>query len=198
VGIALMMRLDAGADYPTELLPAALVFGLGLVMTVAPLTATVLGAVDQRHAGVASGANNAIARVAGLLAIAALGAVVAGRFDTRLSGELSGRTLSPPAQAAVDRARDRPLVVRTTGVPAAERPVVRAALRDASVSSFRLGMGAAAGLVFAGGLISLIGIQNPRRRVPAGDCPGGSLAGASRHSVPEPAHVPARGAVAEA
>jgi len=80
IGMALFARVDAGAPYVEQVLPAVVVFGLGLSMTVAPLTATVLSAVDERHAGVASGVNNAIARVAGLLAIAVVGAVVAGRL----------------------------------------------------------------------------------------------------------------------
>jgi hypothetical protein len=60
------------------------VFAFGLAMTVAPLTAAVLGAVDSGHSGVASGINNAVARVAGLVAIAAVGAVIAGQFSSSL------------------------------------------------------------------------------------------------------------------
>jgi len=77
LGLLLMTRIGAGAAYPTEVLPAVIVFGLGLSFTVAPLTATVLAAADARHAGVASGVNNAVARVAGLVTIAAL-PIVAG------------------------------------------------------------------------------------------------------------------------
>jgi EmrB/QacA subfamily drug resistance transporter len=73
-GIALMSRLGpgAGSDYFGVVLPAVVVFGLGLALTVAPLTATVLAAVDARRAGIASAVNNAVARLAGLLAIAGL------------------------------------------------------------------------------------------------------------------------------
>jgi EmrB/QacA subfamily drug resistance transporter len=71
-GLALMARLHGGSHYVFDVLPAALVFGAGLSVTVAPLTATVLGAVETRHAGIASGINNAVARIAGLLAIAVL------------------------------------------------------------------------------------------------------------------------------
>ena len=81
VGVALMTRIGPDASYVREVLPAASLFGLGLAFTVAPLTATVLAAVPDRHAGLASGVNNAVARVAGLLAVAAL-PLVAG-----LSGE---------------------------------------------------------------------------------------------------------------
>jgi EmrB/QacA subfamily drug resistance transporter len=81
IGLAWMGRLDADVDYAGELLPGVLAFGLGLSATVAPLTNTVLGAVPREHAGVASGTNNAIARIAALVAIAAIGAVVADRYD---------------------------------------------------------------------------------------------------------------------
>ena len=66
-GLVLMQRLDAHVDYVTDLLPALLVFSLGLSATVAPLTATVLADADESNAGIASGVNNAIARIAGLL-----------------------------------------------------------------------------------------------------------------------------------
>ena len=76
-GLAMLTRLSAGSGYLTEVLPAVTVLGLGLAVYVAPLTATVLGAVPAAHAGIASGVNNAVARAAGLLAIAAL-PVIAG------------------------------------------------------------------------------------------------------------------------
>lgn len=78
VGLLLMLRLGREVDYVAELLPALLVFALGLSMTVAPLTAAVLAGVESRQAGIASGVNNAVARVAGLLGIAVIGAVVGG------------------------------------------------------------------------------------------------------------------------
>ncbi len=68
----------------TELLPALVVFSLGLSATVAPLTATVLSDADEEHAGIASGVNNAIARAGGLLGVAALGAVIAAQFSGAL------------------------------------------------------------------------------------------------------------------
>ncbi len=76
IGMALMSRIGAHTSYLTDVLPAVIVFGLGLSVTVAPLTATVLASADVRHAGVASGVNNAVARAAGLVAVAALPAAV--------------------------------------------------------------------------------------------------------------------------
>jgi EmrB/QacA subfamily drug resistance transporter len=75
-GLLLFGRAGPGDHYATTVLPAALVFGFGLAITVAPLTAAVLGAVEAEHAGIASGVNNAVARLAGLLAVAVLPAVV--------------------------------------------------------------------------------------------------------------------------
>ncbi|HEY0485865.1 MAG TPA: MFS transporter [Mycobacteriales bacterium] len=74
-GLLLTLRVGPGASYWRDVVPAVLVFGLGLATMVAPLTATVLGAAPQRHAGIASGVNNAVARAAGLLAVAVLPAV---------------------------------------------------------------------------------------------------------------------------
>jgi EmrB/QacA subfamily drug resistance transporter len=181
VGLALLMRLDAKADYVTQVLPALVVFGLGLAMTVAPLTAAVLSAVEEKHSGVASGINNAVARVAGLLAIAVLGAFVSSQFATVVDDQLGGRPLSPSAQAAVKEAKDRSLTVQPAQRvrPPQQRAEVHAALSDASTSAFRVGLGIGAGLVFLGGVVSLVGIENPRRKVACEDCPGGALVGAS-------------------
>jgi hypothetical protein len=135
-----------------------LVFGLGLSMTVAPLTNTVLGAVPQQHAGVASGANNAISRVASLLAIAAVGAVVAVQFGSALDERLAARDLSPAQRAAVREVKARPL---SGGVP--RHPELDAPVEAASVHAFRWGMGVGGGLMMVGGVISLVGIVDPRR-----------------------------------
>jgi EmrB/QacA subfamily drug resistance transporter len=71
-GMLLMTRIDPGDSYLGSVLPAVVVFGIGLTLVVAPVTATVLAAADARHAGIASGVNNAVSRVAGLLAVAVL------------------------------------------------------------------------------------------------------------------------------
>ena len=71
-GMLLMTRISRGDSYAATVLPAVVVFGLGLTLVVAPLTATVLAAADERHAGIASGINNAVSRIAGLLAVAVL------------------------------------------------------------------------------------------------------------------------------
>jgi EmrB/QacA subfamily drug resistance transporter len=76
IGLLLLTRIGPNASYLADVLPAVLLFGLGLSLTVAPLTATVLATADDRHAGIASGVNNATARAAGLLVVAGLPAAV--------------------------------------------------------------------------------------------------------------------------
>jgi EmrB/QacA subfamily drug resistance transporter len=135
IGLIWMGRLDADVNYVTDLLPGILVFGLGLSATVAPLTNTVLGSVPQHHAGVASGVNNQISRVAALLAIAVVGAVVAGVFSSQPGvGDAEPLSGGPPAVV------------------------------DASVTAYGAGLGLGGGLVILGGVMSLIGIVNPPRR----------------------------------
>jgi MFS family permease len=71
-GLLLLSRVGPGSSYATAILPAIVVFGMGLALTVAPLTAAVMAAVEERHLGAGSGVNNAVARVAGLLSVALL------------------------------------------------------------------------------------------------------------------------------
>jgi len=173
-GLVLMQRLDAHVDYVTDLLPALLVFSLGLSATVAPLTATVLADADESNAGIASGVNNAIARIAGLLAVAAVGAVVAAQFSASLDKPLARVALPPAGRAAVEDARREILARVDPGRTGAE---VAAAVEDASVHAFHVGMGIAAGLVALGGVLGLAAIRNPRREVRCEDCAGGQFAG---------------------
>jgi EmrB/QacA subfamily drug resistance transporter len=179
VGLLMLLRLDAHFDYFTDLFPALVLFSLGLAATVAPLTATVLADADEHNAGIASGVNNAIARIAGLLAVAALGAVVAAQFGSVLERELDARRLSPPAQHAVAEARTRTLArVDPGSLPAADGRFVARAAERASVSAFHTGVGIAAALVAMGGVLGLVGIRNPRREVQCEGCPGGQFTGA--------------------
>jgi EmrB/QacA subfamily drug resistance transporter len=194
VGLLLLLRVGVRVDYYAEVLPGLLVFSLGLAMTVAPLTAAVLAGVEERQAGIASGVNNAVARVAGLLGIAALGAVVAVQFSASLDSHLAGVRLDPRAEAAVVQAKrvalGRPSVA---GLPPRQARAVTDAADAASLESFRAGIAIAGGLVLLGGVIGAVGIQNPRRAVCAEECAGGPLVGASPdaaglHEPPLPAH----------
>jgi EmrB/QacA subfamily drug resistance transporter len=174
VGLALMLRLGAHVSYLTGLLPALLIFSLGLAATVAPLTATVLSDVDEANAGIASGINNATARIAGLLSIAAVGAVISAQFSDALDKNLAGLSLSPAARIAVAKARGETLA-RVN--PAQVGHEVALAVQSASVHAFHAGMLISAVLVAIGGLLGLAGIRNPRRAVLSQDCAGGQFAG---------------------
>ncbi len=99
-GLLLMLRVGADADYVAQVLPAIVVFGLGLAATVAPLTATVLDSVEERRVGIASGVNNGVSRVAGLLAIAVLGAVISAQFDAGAGAAIGGGPLTAAAPEA--------------------------------------------------------------------------------------------------
>jgi EmrB/QacA subfamily drug resistance transporter len=180
-GLALFLRLDAQVDYFTDLLPGLLVFALGLSMTVAPLTATVLADADEGNAGIASGVNNAIARLAALVAIAAVGAIVAASYGSTLEDELGGTAARPQVAPAVEEAKKQPLAdVEVADAPPAVRRAVADATETASVQAFRVGIGISAALVAMGGLLGLAGLRNPRRLVEAKECPGGQLAGVPR------------------
>jgi EmrB/QacA subfamily drug resistance transporter len=179
-GLLLFQRIGVHVDYLTDVLPGILVFSLGLSMTVAPLTAAVLAGVDTSQAGIASAVNNAIARVAGLLGTAAVGAAVAASFVSGLDSNLAGRPLGSPAKAAVAEAKKLPLGrPDTTGLPQAQARAITVAADEASLDSFHLGLGIAAFLVAAGGLVGAIGVRNPRRAVLAEECEGGQLVGAA-------------------
>ncbi|HSC02580.1 MAG TPA: MFS transporter, partial [Solirubrobacteraceae bacterium] len=174
VGVALMLRLGAHVDYVTDLLPALLVFSLGLSATVAPLTATVLSDADEANAGIASGVNNAVARVAGLIAIASVGAVISAQFKSTLDESLTGIPVSATARALVSQARQQTLA-RVD--PARAGVAVAHAVQEASVHAFHVGIFISAVLVALGGVLGLAGIRNPRRAVRCADCAGGQFAG---------------------
>ena len=148
------------------MLPAVLVFGLGLSATVAPLTATVLDSVAERQVGIASGVNNGVSRVAGLLAIAVLGAVISAHFGAQLDSGARLRGRSRPGRGERGRrsqgtAARRPRRRASCGRRGA-RAIV-AASADASTSAFHLGALLAGLLMILGGIAAGIGIDNPRR-----------------------------------
>ncbi len=178
-GLLLLLRVGADSEYLTDVLPGLLFFGLGLSATVAPLTATALNSVEERHAGVASGINNGVSRVAGLLAIAVLGALISGQFGSKIDSELEGKTLSAQGQQVVDDAKADPLPAPDTGdLPPPEAEQIDSAATLAAEGGFHLGIGVGAGLMIVGGVIAGIGIQNPKRKTeygapaaaPAGEC----------------------------
>jgi EmrB/QacA subfamily drug resistance transporter len=180
-GIGLMMLTRVGADpsYIGDVLPGVLVFGLGLSATVAPLTATALNSVAENRVGVASGINNAVSRIAGVLAIAVFGALIAGKFGSTVDGRLADASLSAQSDQAINKAKDNPLQPPSTDrLPPAEAAEVESATVAGAEDGFHLAMMTAGTLMIVGGVIAGIGLRNPPRETtydspraaPAGEC----------------------------
>ena len=158
VGVALFAVPGIGGSYATTFLPAVVVLGLGMAISVAPLTTTVMGAVEERRAGIASGVNNAVSRVAGFLAIAAFGVVFTAVFNRSLDRGLSQAQLDPGVRASVERQRSAFAAARVDDAGA------KRILAVAFVDAFRAVVGAAALLAVLGAASALWLIDNPPRR----------------------------------
>jgi EmrB/QacA subfamily drug resistance transporter len=147
LGFALFMLPGVGANYWTTFLPAVCVLGLGMSVTVAPLTTTVMNAVGPGRAGMASGVNNAVSRAAGLLAIAAFGIVLAWAFKASLVDALGVTALAkPPPEVAAVLAQSSRLagIVIPEGVAPATAQRLRETIGSAFVAGFRWVMGLSA------------------------------------------------------
>jgi predicted MFS family arabinose efflux permease len=103
VGLFAFTRAGVGGSFWTTFLPGIVILGVGMAITVAPLTTTVMNAADQTHSGAASGVNNAVSRVGGLLAIAVFGVMLSRSFDTAMAAQLRSIPLSAEARAGVTR-----------------------------------------------------------------------------------------------
>jgi EmrB/QacA subfamily drug resistance transporter len=184
-GFALILRYGTSVSLFGDVLPALLVFSFGLSMTVAPLTATVLADASESDAGIASAVNNAIARTAGLIAVAAVGAVVASSYGRALVTNVGHRLPATAEQAVHEAARHTFAPVDAAALPAGDRGFVRQASQSASEGAFHLAMGIASGLLVVAGAAGL-GLRTQRQTVvAAGECPAGQLCGAPRMLVDE-------------
>ncbi len=152
LGLALYARPGIGGTYWTTFFPAVVVLAFGMAVTVAPLTTTVMSAVDSRHAGAASGVNNAVARVAGLLAIAVFGVVLTRTFDARVRPPLDRLAPGPSPRAELDRELPKMAgadMTQVSSLPPSQRPAARTIIEDGFVFAFRLVLIGAAGLALA-------------------------------------------------
>jgi EmrB/QacA subfamily drug resistance transporter len=151
IGFALLAFAGAADSYWTTFVPAMIVLALGMTISVAPLTTAVMNAVPDDEVGIASGINNAVARLAGLLAIAILGIVALAVFDRTLDRHLSGPAATPQLRAALG---DRHGSFATTTLPAnlqgSARERAENALADAVVQGVRATLLVAAALALAG------------------------------------------------
>jgi EmrB/QacA subfamily drug resistance transporter len=152
-GFALFALPAVGTSYWTGFFPAICVLGLGMTITVAPLTTTVMNAVGADRAGIASGINNAVSRTAGLLAIAVFGVVLAAAFDDRLAQGLAGLSLSHDVVDAVMAQHGKLAgIVLPEDLSAADATAVKHAIGTSFVAGFRQVMLISAGMALASAL----------------------------------------------
>jgi EmrB/QacA subfamily drug resistance transporter len=166
-GFALFTLPGIGGSYWTTFFPAALVLGFGMTLTVAPLTTTVMQSVDPEAVGVASGINNAVASVAGLLAIAGLGIVMSGTFNSDLRRQLAAAAVPEAIGEAVTAQRAKLAAIEAPTQTSAEvTAAVRHAVDESFLSGFRRVMSIAAALALMSAIIGWAMIADDSARAP--------------------------------
>jgi MFS family permease len=156
-GLALFAIVPQGGSYWATFFPAVVVMGLGMAISVAPLTTTVMNAVPETESGVASGINNAVSRLAALLAVAVFGAVLVAVFNHSLDRLLDPLRLTPDVRAQIDAAR--PLLAATHN----SDPAVQGAITESFVSGYHTVIWIATGLAALSAIAAWV-IVEPRGR----------------------------------
>jgi EmrB/QacA subfamily drug resistance transporter len=158
VGFRLLMRTGMGGGYIATVLPAAVVLGLGMSVSVAPLTTTVMSSIEQSRAGVASGVNNAVSRIGGLLAVAVLGAVFSLVFNRGIDRRLPALSLSAAEQAQVNAQRVKLAAVTT------DDPRVKQMVGRSFVDAYEVVLWIAIGLALASSASAALMIDGMKRQ----------------------------------
>jgi MFS family permease len=164
IGFALFALPSIGGSYWTTFFPASVVLGIGMAISVAPLTTAVMGSVDAHRAGTASGINNAVSRTAGLLAIAVLGIIVLSFFNSSLDSHLVTLHLSNPVLQAINAQRFK-LVGIQIPIGGETGMLLKQAIEESFVAGFRAAMLTASGLALAAALSSLLLIEGKKPNI---------------------------------
>lgn len=155
-GFALFVWPGVGGSYWQTFFPALVALGVGMAVTVAPLTTTVMNSVEQTRAGIASGVNNAVSRTAGLLAVAVLGIAMFQSFNHALDIQLPRLHLPPSAQRSLNEERGKLAGADISRLSPDLRASVRAAIDKSFVRGFRRVMLVGMGLAIASAIIAWI------------------------------------------
>jgi EmrB/QacA subfamily drug resistance transporter len=162
-GFALLAWPELGGSYWTTFFPGIVVLAFGMTISVAPLTTTVINAVENRHSGTASGVNNAISRTATLLAVAVLGVIALAVFKPALDARLAALEASPAAEQAIRRSSDQLAAAKAPlTLPGEERRALDHAIDESFVASFRVIMLTSAGMALASALCAGFMIRTQR------------------------------------
>jgi MFS family permease len=155
LGFVLFSVPSVGGNYWSTFFPAVMTLGFGMAVSVAPLTAVVMGAVDQNSVGTASGINNAVARVAGLLAIAIFGVVMVAAFSGRMNRHLANVTMPADVRTDVQSKEIRLAALKPPeGVDPRTAAAIESAIAASFVCSFRLMMWICAALALASSAVA--------------------------------------------
>ncbi len=161
-GFALFTVPGVGSSYWKSFFPAFIVLGFGMAVSVAPLTTAVMGTVDQKFAGAASGINNAVARVAGLLAIAIFGILMVNAFAARLDRQLANLNFPPAARQQLLSNRTRLAAIDPpSGLDPAQTANAKTAIDNSFLFAFRLVTFCCAALSVASAVTATLIIEGP-------------------------------------
>ncbi|MGZ3616304.1 MAG: MFS transporter [Ktedonobacteraceae bacterium] len=160
LGFALFALPDIGGSYWTTYFPAVVVLGIGMSVSVAPLTTAVMGAVDQQYVGTASGVNNAVSRTAGLIAIAVFGIVVLAVFSSSLASHLSSMLVPAGIHNSIIEQQNKLVGIEIpAGISDATHTAVQRAIAESFITSFRVIMLISSALAVCSSLSSLLLIE---------------------------------------